>query len=395
MSEFPLEQVRRDTRGLEHSCHFNNAGASLMPAPVVDRLTDWLRDEELRGGYEVEAARRDELEDFYRAAAELLNCQAHEVAYVENATRAWNMAFYGLALGAGDTVLTPLSEYGSNVIALRHQAARRGFTVEFMADDEAGVVDLEWLAQRLGDRSRPVGLIALSHVPTGNGLVNPAAAVGALARAHEVPYLLDACQSLGQMPVDVQALGCDMLSGTGRKYLRGPRGTGLLYVRREFLDRLDPPFLDQHAAELNSAERFTMRDDARRFECWERYCAGQAALAVALRYASDLGLASIYARVQYLAETLRGALGGVPGVEVVDGGHERCGIVTFTVAGREAEALKAGLGKRGVNVSVASGSGNLVWFEQRGLTAVVRASVHYFNTPSEIDRLIASLLPLC
>lgn len=395
MSEFPLARVRRDTRGLEHSCHFNNAGASLMPARVVDRLTDWLRDEERRGGYEVEATRRHELEDFYLAAAALLNCRTEEVAYVENATRGWNMAFYGLALGSGDTVLAPLSEYGSNVIALQHQAARRGFAVEFMADDEAGVVDLGWLERRLGDRSRPVKLIALSHVPTGNGLVNPAAEVGALARAHDVPYLLDACQSLGQMPVDVQALGCDMLSGTGRKYLRGPRGTGLLYVRREFLDRLDPPFLDQHAADLTSPERFTMRDDARRFECWERYCAGQAGLAVAMRYACDLGLPAIYSRVQELAEALRSALGTVPGVDVVDGGHERCGIVTFTVAGREAEAIKAGLGKCGVNVSVASGSGNLVWFERRGLTAVVRASVHYFNTPSEIERLIASLHPLC
>ncbi len=219
MSDFPLERVRRETRGLPSACHFNNAGAALMPAPVMDRLMDWLGDEERRGGYEVEEGRRAELEDFYVAASAMLNCQASEIAFIENATRAWNMAFYGLALGAGDHVLAPLSEYGSNVIALRQQADRRGFTLEFMADDEAGVVDLAWLSNRLADRSRPVRLIALSHVPTGNGLVNPAAEVGRLARAHDVPYLLDACQSLGQMPVDSPDR-CLWARGRGRSTAR-------------------------------------------------------------------------------------------------------------------------------------------------------------------------------
>jgi cysteine desulfurase/selenocysteine lyase len=224
--------------------------------------------------------------------------------------------------------------------------------------------------------------------------VNPATAIGALARDAGVPFLLDACQSAGQMPLDVQSLGCDVLSGTGRKYLRGPRGTGLLYVRREFLERLDPPFLDQHAADLLSPERFRVRDDARRFECWERYCAGQAGLAVAMDYACDLGLAAIYARVQGLASRLRVALAGVPGVEVCDGGVERCGIVTFRVNGYDATAVKAHLARRGVNVSVSSGSGNLVWFERRGYDALVRASVHYYNTEAELERAAVAVAEL-
>ncbi|MEO0972558.1 MAG: aminotransferase class V-fold PLP-dependent enzyme [Pseudomonadota bacterium] len=391
MSPFPIEEVRAQTRGVEHVCHFNNAGASLMPAPVADRLHDWLADEERRGGYEVEASRRDELEDFYAAAAELIVCDPAEVAFIENATRAWNMVFYGLALGPGDYVLAPLSEYGSNVIALRQQAARRGFSVEFIADDADGVVDLAWLEQRLADASRPVRLIALTHVPTGNGLINPAAEVGALARAHGVAFLLDACQSLGQLPLDVSALGADMLTGTGRKYLRGPRGTGLLYVRAGFLPHIDPPFLDQHAAELVTPERYLMRNDARRFECWERYCAGQAAFAVALRYAKTMGAKGAYSRLQGLAARLRQGLSSIAGVEVTDAGRERGGIVTFRLEGCEAQVVKASLLNQGINVSVSTGSGNLVWFEQRGLRAVVRASVHYFNTDEELGRLTAAL----
>ncbi len=263
---FPLARVRAHTRGCEGVCHLNNAGASLMPATVADMLHGWLADEERHGGYETEAARHADLERFYGAAARLLGCAADEIAFVENATRAWDMAFYGLRLRAGDRMLTSVSEYGSNVIAMLHRARRSGLEIEFMTEDATGQVDVAALSQRLADTSRPVALIAVSHIPTGNGLVNPAAQIGRLARAAGIPYLLDACQSVGQMPLDVEALGCDMLSGTGRKYLRGPRGTGLLYVRREWIAQLDPPFLDQHAAELVRPDHYEVRADARRFE---------------------------------------------------------------------------------------------------------------------------------
>jgi selenocysteine lyase/cysteine desulfurase len=387
-----VARLRAETRGCEAIVHLNNAGAALMPVPVADMLRGWLTDEEHRGGYETASARAAELERFYAAAGRLLNCAADEVAFVENATRAWDMAFYGLRLGAGDCILTSVSEYGSNVIAMLHRARHSGVVIEFMGEDASGQVDAAAVAERLADRSRPpVRLVALSHVPTGNGLVNPAAEVGRLAREAGVPYLLDACQSAGQMPLDVEALGCDMLSATGRKYLRGPRGTGLLYVRRGFLDRLDPPFLDQHAADLISPDEYRMRGDARRFESWERFCAGQAGLAAAMDYACDIGLARIYARIRLLASTLRRRLTGLPGVEVCDGGVEQCGIVTFRVAGLAPEAVKAHLADLGINVSVSSGSGNLVWFQRHGYDALVRASVHCYNTAAELDRLAEAL----
>ena len=182
-----------------------------------------------------------------------------------------------------------------------------------------------------------------------------------------------------------------MLSGTGRKYLRGPRGTGLLYVRQGFLETLEPVILDQHAATLTSPTSYTIRADARRFENWERYFAGQAALGAAIDYALGWGLDNIQARIYALADTLRTQLRALPGVTVADQGVEQCGLVTFYAEQKEALAIKAELAAAGINVSVSSGSGSLVSFQQRHLTALVRASVHYFNTEAEIGRFVAAL----
>ena len=381
-----VDRARAETRGLENQVHLNNAGAALMPAPVADRLRAFLTAEEGFGGYETAAAEQAALENFYTAGARLLNAHPDEIAFVENATRAWDMAFYALPLGPGDRVLTSHAEYGSNMIAYLHRARQTGAEVAVIPADDTGTLDLDALTGMIDDR---VKLISISHVPTGGGLVNPAAEVGAIARAHGIPYLLDACQSAGQMPLDVAAIGCDFLSATGRKYLRGPRGTGLLYVARRWIERLDPPLLDQHAAELISATEYVVRDDARRFENWECFFAGKAALGLAIDYAMDWDLSAIWQRVRHLADRLRAGLADLPHVTVTDRGRERCGLVTFTHSRQSADAIKAAAAQAGFNVSVSSGSGSLIDFRARGLSAVTRASVHYYNTDDEVDRFTA------
>jgi selenocysteine lyase/cysteine desulfurase len=386
-----LARARAETPGCETVAHFNNAGASLPPRPVVEAVVEHLELEARIGGYEA-AERRDEaVERVYHAAAALLSCAPDEIAIVENATRAWDMAFYALPLHRGDRILTSMAEYASNYIAFLQVAGRTGAVVEAVPNDEHGQLSVEALRSMLDERVR---LIAVTHVPTNGGLVNPAAQIGSVAREAGVPYLLDACQSAGQIPLDVPGLGCDVLSATGRKYLRGPRGTGLLYVRRELLERLEPPFLDLHAAEWIAPDRYTVRPDARRFENWESFVAGKIGLGVAIDYALDWGLDAIYARVRTLAEDLRRRLAALPGVTVRDLGRERCGIVSFTVEGCEPARVRARLAQRGINVHTSPRRYTLLDMDERGLREVVRASVHYYNSEEEVDHLCAGVAAL-
>jgi selenocysteine lyase/cysteine desulfurase len=343
------------------------------------------------GGYEAAAAAADQVERTYAAIAQLINCRVDEIAVVENATRAWDMAFYGLSLGPGDRILTARAEYASNVIAFLQVAERTGAVVEVIDNDESGQLSVSDLRRRLSNGKGPVKLVAITHVPTQGGLVNPAEEVGAAAREAGVPFLLDACQSIGQLPVDVDRIGCDMLSATGRKFLRGPRGTGFLYVRREFLNQLEPPFLDLHAATWTAPDKYEIRPDARRFENWETNYAAKIGLGVAVDYALSWGLEAIEARVTGLADRLRERLTSVSGARVHDQGRRRCGIVTFTVDGVSAQEVQQRLHDEGVNVSVSLVDYARLDLQARGLPDLVRASVHYYNTDEELDRLLASL----
>ena len=383
-----LARARAETPGVEHVAHLNNAGAALAPEPVLDAVVGHLRREAEIGGYEAAAERRDGVERTYDAIAALIGCDRDEVAVVENATRAWDMAFYSLKLREGDRVFTTRAEYASNYIALRQVADRTGAALVVVPDDEHGQVDVAALESMLDERAR---LVSLVHVPTQGGLVNPAVAVGAVCRAAGVPLLLDACQSVGQMPIDVRAIGCDMLSATGRKFLRGPRGTGFLYVRRELVERLEPPLLDLHAAEWQPDGSYRIRPDARRFENWESNVAAKIGLGVAVDYALEWGLEAIQERVYALAAQLRERLETIPGVRTHDLGEERCAIVTFSVASRPAREVVPALVAGRVNVSLSPGSYSRLDFERRGLDDLVRASVHYYNEPAELDRLVAAV----
>ena len=381
-------KARADTRACHHIIHFNNAGASLMPIPVSDALHSYLLEEENRGGYETAAAKVCELDNFYTASAKLLNCAPKEIAYVENATRAWDMAFYSLKFSPGDKILTTISEYVSNVVAYLHQAKRYGAELVFVPNDEYGQIDTKALENLIDQQ---VKLISINHIPTGSGLVNPVAEVGRIANAAGIPFLLDACQSVGQIPVDVQAIGCDMASGTGRKYLRGPRGTGFLYVRESLIETLEPPLLDHHAAKLVSPTEYVMCSNAKRFENWEQFLAGKAALGVAIDYALTWGIEAIQARIYSLAARLREKLSLLNGVTLTDEGQEQCGLVTFTTNQKSASEIQAALAAKKINVSVAGYSWNLVSFRLRGLSEAVRTSIHYFNTDEEIDIFVATL----
>ena len=383
-----IEKIHADTPSCQEIIHFNNAGASLMPKPVFAALQRVLEDENRLGGYEAERRAQPDIQRFYAAFGALLNADPDEIAYVENATRAWDMVFYGLRLGKGDRVITHSSEYASNYLALLQQSRRLGFEIDLVPSDRFGQIDVEQLEAMLTPQTK---LIAITHVPTQGGLVNPAAAVGELAQKHGIAYLLDACQSVGQIDVDVAQIGCDFLSGTGRKFLRGPRGTGFLYVRRSMLERIDPPFVDLLSAKWTAHNSYEFAAGAKRFENWESNVAGRVALGEAVRYAKAIGLNHIETRVAKLADVLREALSDIKGVQVRDLGQTKCGIVTFTKEGRDPQFIEERLREKGINVSVALMTSARLDLEARNLSSLVRASVHYFNTEDEISRFVQAM----
>ena len=362
-----------------------------MPLPVFDALQSVLRNENEVGGYEAERRAQDDLAAFYTEFGALLNASPDEIAYVENATRAWDMAFYGLDLQPGERVITHGSEYASNYLALLQQAKRRGIEIDLVPSDAFGQIDVAALEQMIGPKTK---LIAITHVPTQGGLVNPAEEVGKVARKHGIFYILDACQSVGQIDVDVKVIGCDVLSGTGRKYLRGPRGTGFLYVRREILDRIDPPFIDLLSATWTGPDSYKIADGAKRFENFESYVAGRVGLTAAVRYARSVGLQNIEIRVAQLATTLRDELSQIAGVSVHDLGKRKCGIVTFQKAGLEPDEIANRLRQKNINVSVSVMPYARLDLEPRNISSLARASVHYFNTESEIGTFIQAIKTL-
>ena len=383
-----IARARADTPGCARVAHFNNAGASLPPQPVLDaHLTHLEREAEI-GGYEAQEEAQPRIEAVYRSVARLIGAAGpDEIALVENATRAFDMAIYAVPLAAGDVILTSTAEYHSMFVTYLH-LARRGVVVEVVPSDAAGQIDVGALRKRMHARVR---LIALTHAPTNGGLIQPAEAVGAIAREAGVFYLLDATQTVGQLPVDVQRIGCHALAGTSRKYLRGPRGTGFLWVTREWIERLEPPLMEGHAAEWVEPDRYVLRPDGKRFEVWEANYASRLGFGAAVDYALALGLDRIWERVRALGEALRERLAAVPGVTVCDLGTVRGGIVSFTVRNIGAAAVTAALRAVGINVHRSPARGTLLDMRARGLNELVRASVHYYNTDDELDRLVHEL----
>jgi selenocysteine lyase/cysteine desulfurase len=385
-----IAALRAATPGCAHRVHLNNAGAALLARPTLDAMTGHLDREVHLGGYEAADAAAADVAATHDRLAALVGGRSDEIALFDSATRAWMAAFYAVPLRPGDRILTGSAEYGSNVLAYLQVAQRTGAEVVVVPDDEHGQLDVAALADLVDDRTR---LIGVSHVPTDGGLVNPAAAIGRVARAAGVPYLLDATQSVGQFPVDVEEIGCDMLCATGRKFLRGPRGTGFLWVRTAVLDRLDPHVAEIASASWDDDRGFSWSPGARRFATWEHSYLNVLGLGAAVGQALDLGLDAIGARTVALGTALRDRLDALPGVTTHDRGTTRCALVTASVAGVPADEVATRLREKGVNVSVTVPRDSPFSPGARQ-PPLVRLSPHYYNTDDELDRAVEELAAL-
>jgi selenocysteine lyase/cysteine desulfurase len=385
-----IESARSDTPGVAHVVHLNHAGASLPPQPVIDTQIRHLHREADIGGYEAADEAIESDRGVYDSIAGLINAQPHEIARVEHATAAWNAGFWSVPMTAGQRILTAEAAYGANAVGFLHAAEQRGISVEVVPSDSSGQVDLEDLERRL---DADVALVAITHIPTNGGLINPAAEVGVLARAAGVPFLLDACQSIGQLDIDVQQIGCDLLSATGRKYLRGPRGSGFLYASDRIINDLIPAQPDHFGADWNRGDGFDLWPGAKRFEYWEYNHASWLALGTAVDYARVIGTDRIEPTVIQRAAQLREKLRAAD-LPVFDIGQRQGALVTTNVPRKDPSDVRSALRAQSINTSVTNRDGTLWDFDRRGLEPMLRVSVHYTTTEDELDQVVAALTQL-
>lgn len=390
LSTAEVAQLRSETPGADNVVHLNHAGSSLPTQATLDTQVHHLQREAMTGGYEAANEAAERSQQVYSSIAALIGAEHHQIARLEQATAAWNAGFWSVPMQPGQRIITANAAYGANAVAFLRAVERRGVTIDVVGDDEHGQVDVTKLARRVGS---DVALIALTHVPTNGGLVNPAAAVGTIANDAGVPFLLDACQSVGQLNLDVAEIGCDLLSGTGRKYLRGPRGTGFLYASDRIIDRLVPDHPDHHGADWTTPTNYVLQPHAQRFESWEYNHAGWLGLGNAVNEALAIGTdrieQTVYARSDSLRTQLRAA-----GFTVWDLGERPCGIVTATGNGLDPMAAKAALREQDINISVTAPASTLFDATNRGLPDLMRISVHYLTTEAEIRHGVAALAAL-
>ncbi len=385
-----IDQIRADTPGCKDKVHLNNAGSALMPAAVVSAITDHIKLESEIGGYEAQATRSDAIDSAYQSIANLVGAATRNIAFTENATTSFMQALSAIPFKRDDIILTTRNDYASNQIQFLSLQKRLGVQVMRAPDQPQGGVDVSAMSD-LVDKRRP-RLVCVTHVPTNSGLEQDVKAVGDICRSADTIYLVDACQSVGQMPVDVADIGCDFLSVTARKYLRGPRGSGFLYVSDDLLEQsLEPLFIDMRGANWTGENSYQAVDSAKRFENWEFAWAQVLGTGVAAAYASAIGLDNIRSRVQALVRQLRDGLATIDRVRVLGGDEELCGIVTATIDNCDPFAIVSKLRAQGINTSAQAREYAVIDYDNKNVSGALRISPHYYNTSDEIDRAIAAL----
>lgn len=379
-----IDIIRQDTRGLSDGKIFlNNAGSSLMPSVVVDSMIDYLELEEQLGGYEVANRNAEVLEEFYDETARLINAKPSNIAFATSATEAYAKALSSIMFKEGDVIITTADDYISNqitFISLQKKLKVNVIRTKNLPDNELDFEDLEHLIKKHNPK-----LIAVTHIPTNSGVIQNVEGVGKLCKQYDILYLVDACQSVGQLAVDVEKIGCDFLSATGRKFMRGPRGTGFLYVSDKILEQnYAPLLLDMRGADWTEFDDYELFKTAKRFESWEISYASLMGFTNALQYANHIGLHAIEHYNKGLSERLRENLKN-SGFNVWDWGKNLSSIVTFSGPDGDLEKIQQVLKENNVFFSVTHKNSALIDFTKKNISGIVRLSPHYFNTVEEID----------
>ena len=385
--------IRSETEGCANVIHLNNAGASLMPNVVAQSIMDHIKLEAGIGGYEASALKTASIQEFYTQAAKLVNCKPANIAFTASATDSYTRALSSIPFKKGDVILTSNDDFISNQIQFLSCQKRFGVKIERVRNAPCGGIDLDDLDHQL-KTLRP-RLLSITHIPTNSGLVQPVKKIGEIASKYDTFYILDACQSIGQMKLDIDELKCDFLSVTNRKYLRGPRGAGFLYVSDKALESgLEPLFIDMRGAEWVEKDVYRQRNGAIRYEDWEFAYSLVLGTRYAIEYCLRIGEQRIWQRVKELSGYLRRELSEINKLSVLDKGPELGGLVTFTVPGSDPAYLTEQLRQRKINVVPSYREFAVIDFDAKNVKWAIRASPHYYNTMDEIDQFVDAVKQL-
>ena len=383
-----IEKIRRETPGAKYATHFDNAGAALPCHDTVQATVNWINKEARTGGYRMQFEKEDLVSEFYKNAATLIGCSAEEIAITHNASDSQAKVLFSFPFKRGDIVLTTEMEYSNNFMNLLQLKKQKGIKIRIVKNEKDRSFNFEKFENAIDEK---VKLIAATHIPTSSGQIAPVEEIGNLAKKYKIPYLLDACQSIGQCPVDVEKIGCDFATATSRKYLRGPRGLGFLYVRKSFFEKLHPQVIEAWFANWKSSTAFEIEKSAKMFEGFEKSYANMVGLSTAIDYQNQLGIQNTWPRIQELSSQLREKLDSLKNVKVVDPKVNLSGIITFVKKGVDCETIAQSLAAQNINISVTRPFSSLIDLKKRRLPEACRASIHYYNSVEEIDKLVTSI----
>jgi len=380
------QKIQNDLVDYGDKLFLNSAGASLMPRSVTEKITEYLHREERLGGYTVEEQQAEEIAKFHQQAAQLIGCKIRNITFAHSASSAFMQALSSIPLYAKDVIITSEVDYTSNFLQFLSLHKKRGVICKVIKSLPNGDLDVEHFRQLI--EQYPIKLVAITHIPTNSGLIQDVATIGEICHAENLIFLLDSCQSIGQIAVNLNNIKCDFLTATGRKFLRGPRGTGFLYVSDRILDQgFAPLLLDGGNATWTGSETYELMDSAERFGTWEKPYAMLTGLTESLRYLNDIGIQNVENHNKKIMNRLRSNLAGISSVTCYDLGTHTSNILTFRKKDKTPEDIKNLFSKHQVYFGISQKHQGQIDFEKKGIDWVVRLSPHYFNTEEEMDRI--------
>ena len=378
-----LDALRAQLPAVQTTGYFNTG--SNGPIPIVAyEAADATARRELEQGRIVPGAyfeNRDRNRRLAAMTATIFGADADEIALTHSASEGLGTALMGMTWHAGDEIITTFEEHPGLMLPLALLARRFGVVTRYadIGDGASGVV--EALASRITSRTR---VIALSHVLWSTGAILPMHEISELARQHELIVVVDGAQSAGQVPVDLHAMGIDAYAMAGQKWLCGPEGTGLLYVRRDRFTDIAPTYA--RYGQFEPSGYFIPAAGAMRYEIGEFYSPAVAAQEAALRWLRDeVGLDWAYDRIATLGAEFRRQLTAIGGVTVITPSEPMAGLVNFTIAGLSPQEVTTQLYERGYTIR---------YVEYAPCTVSARASIGWWNTEEEVAGLAAAAADL-